>query len=218
VSDDNRAQAKARLLTLALRAAGEAGVSAQAQALLATIVAEAWVDGPRWTARLGVQLLAKRFSCTRHAVQRWAVELERAQLIHRRQGNAGAVTRWTVNSLRGGSAGATPPVRQRSQGVAQAHHARERQRSPDSDIRCDSGLVADRSTRSIDDEPEAQDRASPEPHDALPRFGPLLLEAARQRDGLSRRIARQHASQGNPDALALLEQLGELVAIDDRSP
>lgn len=209
----NNAQAKARLLTVALRTAAHAGVSAQAQALLAVVIAEAWVDGTTWSARLGVELLARRLACTRHSIQRWAQELEREQLVRRRLGNAGAVTRWTLARDLEGRAGATPPVRRRNGSVAPALHARERRRSPDSDIRCETGLARPQPAGGSPSEPAGGDpRASPDPRESLPRLSRFEIDTADKSPRIRKRV-RDLAAQGDPDAVRLLLKLNELVEI-----
>ncbi len=212
--NNNRAQAKARLLTLAMRAASDAEISAQAQALLATVIAEAWVDGTRWTARLGMQVLGERLGCTRDTVRRWTDELERSQLVRRRIGNNGRVTRWTLPDFEKRGAGAAVGTRQRSGSAAPAPHNPLRQRRTDSDARCTSGLDADRSTGSIAAEPEPTPRPSSGRDDALPRFGPLLEASARRGFEHSIRLVRQLAERGDDDARALLEELDQVEPAD----
>ncbi len=105
--------AKALLIKRALQDASDAGISAQAQALLALIVAESYPKGRDWVTVLGLDIIAARLNTSRKSIQRWARELELSQLVRRRQGDGARVTRWTV----GGDTGVTPGMPSMTPGV-----------------------------------------------------------------------------------------------------
>ncbi|HHN78627.1 MAG TPA: hypothetical protein ENK11_08160 [Phycisphaerales bacterium] len=201
----NKAQAKARLLTIALRAAADENVSAQAQALLAVLIAEAWPDGKHWSARLGMELLAKRLCCTRHSIQRWARELQRAQLITRKIGKNGTVSKWTIRDSFDRRAGATVGDHQRTGSVAPALHNPLRRCSTDSDAGCLSGLDADRSIMSIVDEPFS--RTSPSARESIPKMSRFLERMALDGHKRSIEAVRKIADAGDPHAIQVLSRI-----------
>lgn len=88
--------AKALLLRDALRIASQAKVSAQAQALLAVLIAEAWPAGSAWSAKLGFPVLTQRLGCSRDSLRRWAAELEQAELLRRQPGKQHRLSNWTI--------------------------------------------------------------------------------------------------------------------------
>lgn len=119
-SPPKAATAKAKLIRNGLRCASEEGVSAQAIALLATLIAESWPEGRRWVARLGLDLLAKRLGASRDSVRRWANELESANLLRREEGHGRAVTRWHIGRSRGSTHATFEVARMQSGGGTHA--------------------------------------------------------------------------------------------------
>lgn len=95
-TEPNKAKAKALLLRDAMRDAGNAGISAQAHAVLAIVIAEAWPKGSGWEATITLAELERRLSASKRSVKRWADELESAELVRRRPGRMQVSTRWTV--------------------------------------------------------------------------------------------------------------------------
>lgn len=216
MTTSKHALAKAKLHTLAMRAAAQAGVSAQAQGLLSVLIAEAWPNGPHWSARLGVELLARRLgNVSRHTVRSWAKELERSQLVRRKVGTSGRVSTWTLpKRFEQGCAGAPQGVNGRNGAGAPAQHEGVRQRNADSDCRCDSGGGSASLAGGVLAAPtRTEPRASPDPRDAVPRISPPLLAVARKTDGLARRSVRKAASCGDSCALELLREIGEIVDV-----
>lgn len=100
------AHAKAKLLTEALRLASQLNASPQAQALLATLIAESWPAGDIWEARIGWPVLERRLGATRNTLRRWAAELDQLDLVQRMPGDGRQLTRWGL--FRRGAAHAPP--------------------------------------------------------------------------------------------------------------
>lgn len=204
---DGAAIAKALLIRNALREAAARQVSAQAQALLAVLVAESWPQGNAWQARLGLDLLAERLSASRASIQRWARDLEQAQLVRRKVGDGARVTRWTIASCRG-SAGATPGIARALQGD-RAHATRGVAPAlPVSEAELHSGLTPPLARKAGQGEPgDEKPGASPQPSDALPQMSPLFEDLARSGSRAGRRALEQLAAAGDQRARQVLEEI-----------
>lgn len=128
------APAKAKLLTMALRAAAHEGASPQAQALLAILIAESWPEDRLWIARIGWPVLERRLGASRRTLRRWAEELDELDLVQRIPGDGRRLTQWGIFRRNdrgdapvhsGGCTSATPedapvrPVTRLSQDISQ---------------------------------------------------------------------------------------------------
>jgi hypothetical protein len=187
--------AKALLHRRALEQASIAGVSAQAQALLSWLIAESWVKGRTWEARIGLDLLADKLNSSKSSVQRWTRELEFSQLIRRQQGDGARVTRWTV----GGVTGDTPGVSPVPPGDVTSDHIGVSPATPVTEFRINSGDAPPLPARGGQVVPDQKD-LNP---DALPLFESLARRGSHAgRSGLERL-----AAQGNDHARTVLDEL-----------
>lgn len=95
------ATAKAKLLRDALRCATGSGASAQAQALLATLIAESWPEDLKdgstgWVATMGYPLLRRRLNTSQASIRRWCNELLECNLVIKHPGDGRRITRWLI--------------------------------------------------------------------------------------------------------------------------
>jgi hypothetical protein len=187
--------AKALLIKRALQAASDAGISAQAQALLALIVAESYPKGRDWVTVLGLDIIATRLNTSRKSIQRWARELELSQLVRRRQGDGSRVTRWTV----GGDARVTPGMTPTTPGVDTTVPGGVTPVSPVSVI---SKLTGDAPPL-----PARGGQVVPDQKDLNPDALPLFVNLARNGSHSARTALERLKAQGNDRARQVLDEL-----------
>lgn len=121
------ALAKARLLTVTLRAAADAGTSPTAVAVLAHILADAWPKDDGWTATTSQQTIASRLSVHVGTIKRAIRELAEANLIESRPGDGRFISSYIVR----GERQRTPsPCASAPPGDAPAHPQGERPCAP----------------------------------------------------------------------------------------
>jgi len=116
---NNRAKSKALVITQLMRIASNEGVSINAQALLATIIAESWPVGSNWQAKLGYPVLEERLGIKRNTIRRAIQELELARLIRFAPGHGHRISVFRLAKVSGAEeANLTPEQRghQRTRG------------------------------------------------------------------------------------------------------
>lgn len=193
---NHAALAKARLITLALRAAADARLSARAHAVLAHVVADAWPLGSRWRATTAVAVLARRLACSERAVQQALSELTTARILVRLRGATLVVSVVADESDRGAAGCAVADVKGEA-GCAVADHRV---------ARCTQGA-----------QPAAQGAQPVAPYpvqtntlrEACAQLSGSSTESSRTREWAAKHLARRHGEASPPQLQLHLEQAAE---------
>lgn len=96
---ENRAKAKALMLTELMRVAGDEGCTPTAQAVLAIVIAESWPNKKHWCAKLGYPVLEHRLGVARNTIRKATRELELANLVRMKPGSGQRISLWQLPNI-----------------------------------------------------------------------------------------------------------------------